>query len=239
MIAYQISPIRKVYLNSFQPLCRNTLGQQAIARYHFSPFIDGSCRREPDLQHDLPSISSLCRAGTFAPQLYPGDIIVYQTVKRNWNLDFPHNRLVAILEVTDRMDSHESAAEWYRDQGYRLPSNCMVRENPPLPFDQTAGNFDSAGELQAFLAEPPEAQTTIGRDRIIIWNGQYRKRSRTWGTFLATKIIYRELINPPALSRETLVEIFGDPPPNTQRAQVITIEQLRALMAIAGIVLQQ
>lgn len=57
----------KIKLNSFRPLCSTQLELEAIEKYKLPPFIDASCRREPDFQNPLPSISALCRQVSFAP----------------------------------------------------------------------------------------------------------------------------------------------------------------------------
>ncbi len=59
-----------IFLNSFRPLIRYPEGQQAILAFHLPPFIDYSCRREPDFMSTYPSISALCRVEKFAPRLH-------------------------------------------------------------------------------------------------------------------------------------------------------------------------
>ena len=76
----RIPVYRTIKLNSFRPLCGTILGVEAISKYKFPPFIDASCRREPDFQNPFPSISALCRQGQFAPHLRKDDIVVYMTV---------------------------------------------------------------------------------------------------------------------------------------------------------------
>ena len=51
------------YLNSYAPLVSTAAGRKAWELHELPPFIDGSIRREPDLEHEFPSISCLCRAG--------------------------------------------------------------------------------------------------------------------------------------------------------------------------------
>ena len=71
----------KIYLNSFRPLTRTAAGRAAVQGYGIRPFVDGSCRREPDLESDFPSITALCRFRSFAPRLQENEIAVYLTVQ--------------------------------------------------------------------------------------------------------------------------------------------------------------
>lgn len=54
----EISEFGKFRLNSYTPLCINKMGCIAIEKYDFPPYIDSSCRREPDFQNKYPSISA-------------------------------------------------------------------------------------------------------------------------------------------------------------------------------------
>ena len=47
------------YLCSYKPLRYTSAGRNAIAKTDLPPFIDGSCRREPDFQAQAPSISAI------------------------------------------------------------------------------------------------------------------------------------------------------------------------------------
>jgi len=60
-----------IYLAKYVPLVLE--GQNAIAQFDIPPYVDASCRREPDLECELPSISALCRGELFAPHLKEGD----------------------------------------------------------------------------------------------------------------------------------------------------------------------
>ena len=115
------------YLCTFHPLVENVAGREAIRGHGLPPFIDGSCRREPDLQASAPSISALCRRRNFVPRLFAGDRVAYVSVKGTYagNTGWP---LVALLTVEERFESHKKAADWYVERGLALPSNCMLRE---------------------------------------------------------------------------------------------------------------
>jgi hypothetical protein len=69
------------FLATYRPLVKSRAGREAIRQHALLPFIDGSCRREPDFESRFPSIAAICRAGTFAPRLLVGDRIAYLTVK--------------------------------------------------------------------------------------------------------------------------------------------------------------
>lgn len=69
------------YLNTYVPLAASKAGRDASDRYKIAPFVDGSIRREPDLEHPFPAITCLCRADKFAPRLIPGDIVAYMLRK--------------------------------------------------------------------------------------------------------------------------------------------------------------
>jgi hypothetical protein len=69
------------FLAAFRPMVITKAGRDASARFGLPPFIDGSIRREPDLESPYPSISALCRGALFAPRLRPGDRVAFITVK--------------------------------------------------------------------------------------------------------------------------------------------------------------
>ena len=108
-------PVAKMpehYLNTFRPLTATPQGRRAVANYGLPPFIDGSCRREPDLQSLFPSISTLCCAGKFAPRLWPGDRVAFLTSRGRYpTSDSPDGwRIVAMLRVRERFEDHEAAS---------------------------------------------------------------------------------------------------------------------------------
>lgn len=234
MIDFNKKRIKTIRLNSYRPLCMTSIGMRAISQYGFAPFIDGSCRREPDFENDNPSISSLCRQGIFAPHLFPNDIIVYITVKGNWMENFDHYRLVAILVVIEKKENHSHAASWYKTNNKKTPSNCMFYNNPPYQFHETAGNYNTNLENTKFLNYPIDKQKIIGERRIILWNNEYLKTSNKWGDFIITKPIFIELNNPPILKDNDMIKIF-DKVPNTRNPNIITKEQFKKLAKHAGI----
>lgn len=211
------------------------IGIRAVIQYGYRPFVDASCRREPDFENENPSITSLCRQEMFAPNLYPNDIVVYITVKGKWLTDYDHYRLVAILEVIDKKDNHLQAASWYRNNNtYGLPSNCMVADNPPHAFHETAGNYEKASDIKRYLSYPTDKQNIIGERRIALWNNDYLAKSKKWSDFIITKPIFKELVDPPILTDSDMREIFGKVP-NTRNPNKITKEQFKELAKHANI----
>src|SRR5258708_20100495 len=93
-----------IYLVTYCPLNINQPGRKAMKKHNLPPYIDGGCRREPDLQSAFPSISAVCRAGKFAPRLKVGDTVVYITfldrATDTW-------RMTPILEVRECFKSHK------------------------------------------------------------------------------------------------------------------------------------
>lgn len=210
------------YLNSFRPLCYNKLGRTAIDKYCLPPFIDASCRREPDFQSPFPSISALCRSNRFAPRLREGDSVVYMTVKGRYEpVQFSHWRLVAILRVVRRFESHNDAAAWYQARDLPLPSNCMVEGNNPLPYDMTIG-----------VIPPSKFGSTSNTDALLrVWDRGYRERASKCGVFLACETDFMELYQPPILTDETMLGIFGRIPP-TLTPPAISESEYAALHAL-------
>src|SRR5688500_819691 len=76
-----------LYVVTYRPLACNVYGTEVSDRRGVPPFVDGSIRREPDLEHVLPSITCLCRKDKFAPRLQVGDHVVYLTHKGRYGSD--------------------------------------------------------------------------------------------------------------------------------------------------------
>lgn len=226
--------IKTIRLNSFHPLCETDIGQNAVANFNFPPFIDASCRREPDFENPFPSITALCRQEKFAPQLYPNDIVVYMTVKGKWLTNFDHYRIIAILEVIERKDTHLQAKSWYTSKGLTIPSNCMVDDNPPHSFLETAGRYENQKDIKNFLTYPTEKQTVIG-DRIVkLWDKEYLKKSKKWGAFIITKPVYINLTNPPILTDQDIYNIFKKKI-NTRTPKKLTADEFKQIANFTSI----
>ena len=172
---------RSIYLASYHPLTMNAQGRSAIEDFGLSPYVDHSCRREPDFESQFPSISAICRGSKFAPRINRADLVVYMTVMGRYSgYTGPHWRLTAILEVIKQFKSHDKAAEWYQRQGLGLPSNCMIRGNPPRRL----------------------AETSNPKNRVERWDAFYWKRIRETPVFLVCRPLFLELDDPPVLTRK-------------------------------------
>ena len=181
------------FLVSYKPLVMNGRGKTAIRRFGFPPYVDHSCRREPDFESEFPSITAMCRRYNFAPRLNESDVAVYITVKGSYpGHRGRHRRLTAILRVIKRFKSHRQAAKWYQNRKLSLPSNCMVKTNPPLGLNKTSN---------------PERHS-----RVQSWDALYWKRSRENGVFLVCKPLFLDLQEPPVVTEEILCAAFGRVP---------------------------
>ncbi len=210
----------KVFLNSYQPLVLYRAGRQAINKYSLPPFIDYSCRKEPDFMSKYPSITALCRVDKFVPRLREGDIAVYITSKNRYrhvagSPDEKHWRLVAIIKVLKRFETHEAAAAWYLEQGEKLPSNCMVEGNPPFPLEMTA----------------PITEFKTDRDK---WDDEYQARVGQCSVFLACTTQWMNLYDPPVMTERIMCDILGRIR-GTQTPPEITFEELIRLKRYYGI----
>lgn len=194
------------FYTSFRPILNTSAGRAAINRFGLPPFIDGSCRREPDFESEFPSISGLCRKNKFAPRPHVGDTAIYVTTRGAWG-----RRLVAVLCIRERFESHNEAAAWYRKVGLPLPSNCWVDGNPPIPYERTAQDSPERG-----------------------WDIDYKRRSRTYPTFLATYPLFCDLYDPPLVTDATLVEAFGRIP-GTQNPPRVLEDQSQRLLDLVGV----
>ena len=188
------------YINEFRPLAETPHGRDAIEHGKLPPFIDASCRREPDLESQHPSISALCRGAHFAPHLHEGDVVACMTKDFAYPATTPSaRRLVAALRIHKTWQpvdgkgwpkAHQEAAEWYRQQGLLLPGNCMVRGTKPLPLEFTDRN----------------------RANLRDWEAHYWQVARAHGAFHACEPIFLDVIDPPRLQTRQLHEWFGEIP---------------------------
>ena len=188
------------YLNSYAPLVASRAGRIASDEHGIPPFVDGSIRREPDLEHLFPSISCLCRADKFAPRLRVGDTVAYLTRKDGYGTGTSHRRITAVLQVQAVFACHGDAATWYRDQDLPLPNNCMVPSNAHKPLDQSHRLHKDGGVLD---------DAKLSRR----WNGQYRLRASRFGTFVTCHALFRDLSwDAPLVGEDDLITAFGRVP---------------------------
>jgi hypothetical protein len=235
MQTIKIPTYREIKLNSFRPLCWTAIGQRAVQTYNLPPFIDASCRREPDLENPFPSISALCRQGKFAPHLKPGDIVVYITVSGSYHPHKEkHHRLLAILQVEETYPTHRDGQIGYSKLKTQIPSNCMISGNPPLKFDKTAGNFKTQKQIKQFLKLSQQDQEKIGLKILQQWDDNYLLKSQHWPTFVRTRNIYSNVTDPTPIFRSDFEDIFKRIP-NTRQPNKISARQFQQLAKLAGL----
>lgn len=209
------------YLVTYRPIVLTRPGRRAVKEHGLPPFVDGSCRREPDFESVYPSITALCRGSRFAPRLHPGDRVIYLTTKGSYlGRRERHWRLTAVLQVLHRFASHKQAASWYRERSLTPPSNCMVAGNPPLPIELTAG------AAKKFGADSERA--------LRLWDYSYRQRARENSVLVACTPRFLELWEPPAITESAMKHAFGRIPA-TQNPPAITEAQYQSLLEQAGI----
>ena len=227
---------RKIRLVTYKPLCYTLLGIEAIKNSKLNPFIDYSCRREPDLEHKFPSISSLCRNSKLAPHLKKNDIVIYLSVPRKYKasecyLNKNTYKLVAILKVLHTCKNHEEAKEWYSSKHLPIPSNCMVKGSHPVDFSQTGGNFKNQREIINYLnynQNPKMLKRNFCR-RLINWDAEYQKRANDYPQFNITEVIYNEINSPIEVLRSDLIKWF-DSLPRTQTPKIVNENQFENFM---------
>ena len=186
-----------------------------VEEHGLPPYVDDSCRREPDFESEYPSITALCRAGKFAPRLNESDVIVYRTNKGKYpGYSGQHWRLVAILKVIRRFKTHREASKWYINEGLDLPRNCIVPGNNPLSLAMTS-NKDKYPSVER-------------------WDATYKIRARKYGVFLVCKSIFLELHKPPAITEEMFYSVFGRIP-GTQNPPKISDDEYNNLRRMIGV----
>jgi hypothetical protein len=210
------------YINTYAPLVASKAGREASREHGLPPFIDGSIRREPDLEHDFPSISCLCRGGNFAPRLRVGDVVAYMTKKANYQTSTRHWRLTAVLKVHAVLPSHAAAAAWYRAHDLPLPSNCWVRGNLAKPFEESHRIY--------------RASSCAGAKRTFReWDASYRLRSMQFGTFVVCEVLFRELSwNAPVVEDKDFIRALGKIP-GTHNPGALTLKNCRDFMVVLEI----
>lgn len=208
------------YLISYRPLAMTGRGRKAAVRDGLPLFVDGSCRREPDFEVQMPAVTSLCRGKFLVPRLVVGDLLVYTTVKSLFgNASEPaHYRLVACLRVVDISGSHEEAALWYLNKGLIVPNNCMLLGSSPKPYSQTNGRNDG------WLRGQPECI------KLRRWDGEYKSRAKKVPMVAHCVTLHLNLINPPKFSSTDLINIFKRVP-GTQNPTALSCEDISLLLS--------
>jgi hypothetical protein len=210
------------YINTYRPLVDSRAGRHASQQYGLPPFVDGSIRREPDLEHEYPAITCLCRAGKFAPRLEVDDIVAYMLRKGRYGQKSAQRRMTAVLRVIEIFPSHTDGASWYRSRGMVLPSNCWVRGNLAKPFEESHRR----------------QKTSKSKDPIQIhheWDLGYRVRAKTFGSFVVCESLYRNLSwSALEVTDDALVTAFGKVPATLNPGKW-TLNHARKLLSQLGI----
>lgn len=213
---------------TFHPLCETATGRLAVQQHGKPPFIDGSCRREPDLQSNPPTFTQLCRPNR-GPKFEVGTRVVYATIKnpnstcRGWGL-------VAALEVVEVFKSHEEAAKWFREQGLKLPSNCIVEGNDPKPLHLTTGLPADNGNPQQNWSQGGRPPRTLRE-----WDAHYQYRAGRYPKFAVCKHLETPRLHDAPFYNTTLKRCFvnGEVPLTRFRAAEISsaeFAKVRVLM---------
>lgn len=216
-------PGERAFVVTYTPLVATRHGREAAERFGLLPFIDGSIRREPDLGHDRPAISCLCRTDKFVPRLVVGDLVVYLTGSRKDRGEAqPHWRLTAVLKVVETFESHAAAAKWYREHALPLPANCVVEGN-------------EAARLEQSHRLTPYSGCTHGARLRHMWDAAYRRRADRYPKMVACEPLYRELSwAAPVVHRDDLVHAFKRVP-GTQNPTAFPLNELSCLMRRLGL----
>lgn len=210
------------YLNSYAPLAASKPGREASTRFGIPPFIDGSIRREPDLEHAYPAISCLCRTDKFAPRLKPDDVVAYMLRKDRYGQGRLQRRLTAVLRVLTVFPSHIEGAAWYTDRNLQLPNNCWVRGNPAKPFEHSHRRFRTSNSLDV---------NQTHKD----WDVGYRARAMKHGTFVICERLFCNLTWDAPEVTEPQLELVFSRVPGTRNPGAWEIRHAEQLLSILGI----
>ncbi|GAB1370190.1 hypothetical protein MASR1M45_02490 [Candidatus Kapaibacterium sp.] len=206
------------FLTSFTPLVSSKAGKIVAKANKINPFIDGSCRREPDFENDYPAITGLCRPG-FVKRLKKDDIVVYWTNKYGLNANY----LVAILQVVEIVESHTEAEKWYKNMKIDLPNNIMVKGNNPMPLDKTH-----------YIT--PKINSKTDSTIIAEWDAGYLVRSKKHPHVAICKIWenYLFLDEPTEIKPEDSIKVFNRIP-GTQTPPKLTNDEWKEFQELLKI----
>lgn len=200
----------RYWINTYHPLAATPDGPWSRHIPKLPPFADASCRREPDLEAQHPTITGLCRTRAVTT-LHCGDIVAYFTVKRPYFGKEGHRRLTAVLRIVHDARSHVQAAKWYEERGLLLPRNVMVYGNPPLPIDATEGGYREGDRIVA-PTSPADAPRVLAH-----WDALYEERRLAVGDVRICTPVLLDIWDGYIFNDEQVHRVFGDAGfPNTQ-----------------------
>jgi hypothetical protein len=205
-----------IRLNSYEPLILFGEREYIIEERKIPPYVDRSPRREPDFESLFPSITSLCRGPRYIGSLRTGDIVIYRTNMADYeHFGQAHWRIVAILQVMDIFQSHEKAAQWYKEHNIDVPSNCMIAGNMPKPIEECK----------------PLEKTKNKLNSLFQWDAQYRDRAKKCSLFAVCNPLFVELSKPPIHTMANEMEVFGKRK-GTRMPAIITELEFNKLLSI-------
>jgi hypothetical protein len=156
------------------------------------------------------------------------------TVKYNYGqCSEAHYRVIGILEVIKSFNNHLSAAEWYRNNNLPLPSNCLVKGNPPVSIYKTIGLGQH--EMNRISKMDKSKKEKLFNAKLNGWDKKYWNKIETYPVFLICKCLFLDLFNPPILTAKTLINIFGKIPATRTPPEITQNEYDRLLLEIAKI----
>lgn len=184
-----------IYLLSYIPLANSQAGREVAAKFGIPPYVDASCRREPDFESVSPFVSGLCRP-SFISTLNVGDLLVYITKMSAVHRE--GRRLVAVLELLKAFGSHADAAIWYKANSDRLPHSCIVPGNDPLPITMT---------------NPKMTRGTSKFKDSELWDrAVYAPRARDCDKCFSCNALFSNLHSPPIVADEFWTRTLGGDP---------------------------
>jgi hypothetical protein len=182
---------------------------KAIEIFNLPKYVDGSCRREPDFENELPCITGLCRP-SFAEKLKVKDIIVYVTNKKGIGV----RKVIAVLEVIKIFENHRQAANWYIKESKSIPNNIMVDETKPFDLDKTHrlhGVKEIFNDLELLKK----------------WNLLYELRSRKKQKVVQCRVLYKKLFFPITLDESKFKrKLTAQNPPVLNQEDWKTLKEL-------------
>lgn len=178
------------------------------------PFVDGSIRREPDFENEYPAITGLCRTNKLIPRLNKLDKVIYITNKVTYN-GSRHWGLVAILQVEEIAESHDEAANFYREKSLAIPQNLMVPETKRKPLDETHQDnreFKHNGIID-----------------LDAWDRAYKWRANKYPLVSICSVFqhFKFLFSPPIINKDTMYSIFGRVPGTQMPPKLKPEEEIR------------
>jgi hypothetical protein len=217
------------WVNTYHPLADTPDGPWASKEPTLPRFADASCRREPDLEAEYPTITGLCRP--FALRKFiKDDLIAYFTVKRHYFGEPSHWRLTAVLRVLEPFKSHAGAGDWYRGRSLPLPRNLMLPGNSPLPLSETEGFYRLPDGTQVFPRGPDDDERIVRE-----WDAIYARRRGDCQDVRVCEVVFRDLIEGRVMDDVAARDVFAGPFPNTElRPQKLSSATMRRLMTWLG-----